>query len=418
MLELRDYQRECVNKILWEKKNNLPGNSICCLPTGAGKSIVIAHIAHALNEPILILQPSLEILNQNYEKLCRYADPSEIGIYSASAGRKDIGYYTLATIQSIYKQPEFFKQFKLVLIDECHLVNPSNLGGMFTSFLKAIGNPKIIGLTATPYRMDTMYVFEGKGMMRATATTKLINRLKGMFWSRLLYNVNVGDLTAQGYLCPLEYKDMSLMSQDLLTLNKYGTDFDLDLYVKTITDKSGQIHDAIRYASGAAKSIIVFCASIAQATRLSAETADSAVVTGKTPAKERARIIDGFKNGDIKIVFNVGVLTTGFDHPSLDCIVLARPTRSIGLYYQMLGRGVRNSPGKTRCLVIDLTSTVKTLGRVETIQLVKRDKWELESETGSWHNKELFSFAFERKPKEKSEQEKAKDQIYAGFQRG
>ena len=100
----------------------------------------------------------------------------------------------------------------------------------------------------------------------------------------------------------------------------------------------------------------------------------------------------GLRLDEVKAVFNVGVLTTGFDHPALDCIILLRPTRSIGLYYQMLGRGVRIAEGKTACKIIDLTSTVKNMGRVETIKLVRRDKWELESEAGSWHNRELYRY--------------------------
>ena len=107
--KLREYQQNCVSRLLWSKKFSEPDLAI--LPTGAGKSIVIAELARQLNQPILILQPTREILEQNYEKLAHYVDPAQIGIYSASMNRKDLGFYTFATIQSIYKKPELFSWF-------------------------------------------------------------------------------------------------------------------------------------------------------------------------------------------------------------------------------------------------------------------------------------------------------------------
>ena len=104
MIELREYQRQAIDKIFWSKDKNLEGNELIVLPTGSGKSVIIAALAHALNEPILILQPSKEILEQNLEKLCRYVERSQIGVYSASMDEKTIGFYTFATIQSIYKK--------------------------------------------------------------------------------------------------------------------------------------------------------------------------------------------------------------------------------------------------------------------------------------------------------------------------
>jgi DNA repair protein RadD len=133
---LRPYQEKAISKLLWSQK--LEGADLCVLPTGAGKSIVIAELVHQLNEPILILQPTKEILEQNYEKLCHYVESVQIGIYSASMSRKDLGFYTFATIQSIYKKPKLFAHFGVIIIDECHLVNPKNLSGMYTKFFNEI----------------------------------------------------------------------------------------------------------------------------------------------------------------------------------------------------------------------------------------------------------------------------------------
>ncbi len=388
--KLRPYQSQAVSRLLWSQK--LEGADLCVLPTGAGKSIVIADLARKLNQPILILQPTREILEQNYEKLCHYVEPVQIGIYSASMSRKDFGYYTFATIQSIYKKPEIFKNFGIVIIDECHLVNPKNLDGMYTQFFKNIGNPKIFGFTATPYRLDQIYTRLKTGEILTHTTTKLINRTKGRFWYRIMFNINSEELIKEGYLVPLKYIDKSIIEHADIPTNISRSDFDLGAYDEMMLEKSDSILEAVYFGMELAKSVLVFCSSVYQATGLCELVTNSALVTAETPKKERTRIIKEFREGKIQTVFNVGVLTIGFDHPELGCIVLLRPTRSIGLYYQMLGRGVRPAKGKKFCRVIDMTGTVKELGRIESIKLIKRDQWELESEKGSWHNRILYSF--------------------------
>lgn len=387
---LRPYQEEAVKKLLWSQQ--FPEADVCVLPTGAGKSLVIADMAHKLNQPVLILQPSKEILEQNVAKMKTYVEDSEIGIYSASAGRKDFGFFTFATIQSIYKKPSEFAHFRQVIIDECHAVNPKNLDGMFTTFLANIGSPKVVGFTATPYRQDQMYIRNEFGGLETHTTTKIITRIKQRFWHRIMYNVNSEDLIRQGYLVPLKYLDKSIIHHSQIPTNISKSDFNLEAYEQKIESKFDEILEGIFFGQELGRSVLVFCSSVDQAKRLQSVVPDSKVVTAKTPKKERTDIIEGFRNRRTQTVFNVGVLTTGFDHPSLDCIILLRPTRSIGLYYQMLGRGVRPSEGKKFCWCLDMTGTVKALGRIETIKLVKCEKWELESEKGSWHNKSLYSY--------------------------
>lgn len=391
MIEPRQYQKDALQKILWAQQ--LEGNDLIALPTGSGKSVVIAHLAKELNQKILILQPSKEILDQNRKKLALYVDPSEIGVYSASFQSKQVNYYTFATIQSVYKTPELFTEFKIVIVDECHTINPKNQGGMYTQFFKEIGNPKVIGFTATPYRLMQSWKREDGQLQQITAI-KMINRLQGRFWSRLIFNINNAELLAQGYLCPLEYIDKSVIDHSQIPLNISQSDFDMKGFEVAISNKELQVLDALRYAQTNSKHVLVFCSSIEQAEHLQKGTPGSFVVTSKTKAKDRDDIIEAFKDGRVKTVFNVGVLTTGFDHPALDCIVLLRPTKSITLYYQMLGRGVRTFPGKTSCKVIDLTSTVKNIGRVESIRVAKDEtgKWDLFTDTGKWHDRELYGF--------------------------
>lgn len=394
-ITLRDYQKQAIDKILWAQQ--LPGNDICVLPTGAGKSVVIAYLAKVLKQPILILQPSKEILEQNYKKLCFYVNPTDIGIYSASMQSREIKYYTFATIQSIYKKPEEFKHYKIVIIDECHTVNPKNLGSMFTSFIQAIGNPKVVGFTATPYRQALNYKYEydpkyhGK-YLKAVTVTKMITRMRPQFWNRIIFNINNIDLLKQKYLSPFEYIDRSIIDHADIPTNKSQSDFDMFGFEKAISPFQERITKTIAYAESISKSVLVFCSSVEQAEHLSSVTPGSRCVSSGSTKKEREAIINGFKDGSIKTVFNVGVLTTGFDHPGLDCIVLLRPTKSIALYYQMLGRGVRIAEGKTVCRIIDLTGTIKRIGKVESIKLEHNEnKWDIMAGHKFWHGIELYS---------------------------
>ncbi len=390
MYKLRPYQRDAVKKLVWSQK--LPGADLCVLPTGAGKSIVIADLAHKIKGHILITQPTKEILEQNINKMSTIVDDSEIGVFSASAGRKDIGLYTFATIQSIYKHPELFEHFKFVLIDECHLVNPKKPKSMYMTFLKNIGGPKVVGFTATPYRLDVTYENLGNRIFIAHTATKLINRTKGHFWKRVVYNINISDLIDQGYLTGLKYIDKTILDHDQIPVLKHASDFDLKKFANQMFEEEDKMVEAVFFAEELCNHVLVFCATVKQAEWLQTQVRGSEVVTAKTKKKDRERVIEGFRSGEIKTVFNVGVLTTGFDFPELDGIVLLRPTKSIGLYYQMLGRGVRSAKGKDGCRIIDLTGTVKFLGKVESIKMVRRRMWELESETReNWHLKPLYN---------------------------
>lgn len=403
-IKLRPYQEEAIARIKWGM--SLDGHDLLQLPTGAGKSIVIAELANYFNQDILILQPSKEILEQNRAKLGQYVPEEEIGTYSASLGEKIIKKYTFATIGSVYKVPQQFEHFKIVLLDEAHLLNPKDTGSMFASFLKAIGVKKVIGFTATPYRIfPTYFVADGDWGIRnmyQSNSIKVLTRLKPVFWSRIIYSVNVGDLIAQGYLCPMEYVDKTKITQELVPLNKGRTDFDMESYDKIVAKMDQDIVSLIKEAQLKHKFVLVFCNSIMQSERLTTYFPEARSVSSKTKPKEREDVINGFKEGRYQTVFNVGVLTTGFDHPPLDSIVLLRPTRSVALYYQMLGRGLRKAEGKTHCTVYDWSDSVKRIGKVETIKLEKVDgKWDIVTETQTWHGKELYRFIVkELKPKE------------------
>lgn len=125
-----------VSRMLWGI--TLDGHGLIVIPTGGGKTIIISEFVNRLGKPVLILVPSKELLEQDYSKLAKVVPESEIGIYSASMNSKEVRKYTLATIQSAYKHPEQFWEFDVILIDECDLVSPKNLTGMYQSFFNKI----------------------------------------------------------------------------------------------------------------------------------------------------------------------------------------------------------------------------------------------------------------------------------------
>lgn len=390
--KLRDYQKTCVAKMLWGVQ--LEGASLLSVPTGGGKTHIIAEFVKRLGEPVLILVPSKELLEQDHKKLSAVVPEEEIGIFSASMNSKEVRTYTLATIQSAYKHPELFAHYKVVLIDEADLVNPKNLEGMYNGFFKAIGNPRIIGLTATPFRMDSYYRRWGRQawQVETVHTIKFLTRYRERFWSRILHVVHTQDLVDQNHLTPLTYYNYEMIPQTKLAFNKSKSEFDLERFEEEFNPflvKTAALIDNIE-----SRSVLVFCATVNQAMSLQQLVPSSAVVTGTTPAKERDATVKGFRAGTLRVAINVGVLLVGFDKPDLGAIVVARPTRSLRLHLQLLGRGMRIHPGKTTCEIYDLVGNTKILGRAEHIKIEKLEgKWNILSDTRpeGWHYAELYT---------------------------
>lgn len=405
-MQLRNYQLDAKNAILDDLLK--PGNSLVVMPTASGKSHVIAEAANITDE-VLILQPSRELLAQNRAKLALLVPLDQIGTYSASFDERTIRKFTFATIQSVYKVPELFKHIKLVIIDEAHGLSPKELDSMYTSFLLAIGSPKVIGFTATPYRLEVGYTWDAEGQLTSQTMLKLINRIqahdkknktKKMFWKRFIYNIPHKVLLEQGYLSPIEYIHEPLLPYASIPINDSYTDYNLEKYTEAIIGMEAQILSTISEAQKRFKSILVFCSTTDQAEHLSEVIVGSACVLSSTPKKERTQIVEDFKSGKIKTVFNFGTLTTGFDKPDLECIILLRPTRSLPLYNQMIGRLTRIAPGKEKGIVIDFTSTCKALGTIESFELYENGYglWDLRtSKHSSWHGKVLFSRAIDQK---------------------
>lgn len=406
-MQLRKYQQTTVEKMLWGI--TLDGNGLVVIPTGGGKTIIISEFVNRLGKPVLILVPSKELLEQDYAKLSKVVDSKEIGIYSASMNSKEVKKYTLATIQSAYKHPKQFAHYDVVLIDEADLVNPKNLEGMYNGFFKAIGNPHIIGLTATPFRMDSFYRRWGSQswQLETVTTVKFLTRYQQKFWQRVLHVVQPQELIEQGFLTPLTYHDMTMIPPEKLKFNKSKSEFNLEDFEEQYLPFVDQTANLISNMDE--KSVLVFCATISQADMLQKRIPGSELVTGTTPKKERERIIDAFRAGETKVVLNVGVLLVGFDKPDLEAIVIARPTHSLRLHSQLLGRGMRIHPGKKTCNVYDLVGNVAFMGTAESLRVEKlptktgTQLWNITTDTkkDGWHYATLYSHKL-HKPQQES----------------
>jgi DNA repair protein RadD len=363
MDKLRDYQEVSVEKSLEfllnpEEKNN----GLIILPTGSGKSLVIAYIALLLDAPVLIFQPTKEILEQNYQKLLNYG-AFDISIFSASMNQKRISKITVATIGSVVNKPSLFKHFKYIILDECHLCSPHE--SMYKRFFETV-KCKMLGLTATPFRMyNNSYGTE----------LRFITRTYPSIFKKVVHFEQIKKLCDRGYWAKIIYHQIKGFDSSNLRIKSTGsgyTDESLKQYYQEIKFDSKLAKVIDRLLEIGRKNILIFTEFVEEA-RVFAEIYPeiSAFVSGETPKVEREQILRDFKSGKIKMIANVGVLTTGFDFPELETIVIAKPTLSLGLYYQMIGRGVRPHKDKKECWVVDLCENYKRFGKVEDITIEK-----------------------------------------------
>jgi len=357
----------------FEEENPVP--SIIVAPTAFGKSIVIAKIAKQVNEKILVIQPSKELLEQNYEKFTRLG--GEAKIYSASMNEKEIGNVTYATIGSIVNIAHLFKEYGIskVIIDECDRF-PREPNGMLRKFLRGADIKHVLGLTATPLKLQSNL---GKDFGTISKLVMLTSRSKkGNFFKKIIHIEQIQNMVEKGYWTPIQYLSFDFNSGDLV-YNTTGADY-TNASIKRAYKKQN-IHEKIKQKIEEfkhRKSILVAVPTIDHAEKLVSEVPNSATVHSKMNSKDRMEIVSKFKRGEIKVIIQVNVLSVGFDYPELDTIIIARPTASITWYYQFVGRVTRISENKTDALVVDLVGTVPKFGKVEDFYFKKEmNKWQL-----------------------------------------
>jgi DNA repair protein RadD len=365
MLILRPYQEEA-KAAVYQHLRTRDDNPCVVIPTAGGKTPVMASICKdAVGQwsgRVLILAHVKELLEQATEKLNAVCPEVRFGVYSAGLNRRDTAHAVIvAGIQSVYRRACELEAFDLVVIDEAHMI-PLEGDGMYRQFLaeaKVINpNLRIIGFTATPFRMKTGPICTPDGFLNA-----------------ICYEVGVRELIRDGYLCPLITK-AGINKVDTSALHVRGGEY-IAGEVEDLMDQDALVEAAcgetVGY-TGDRKAVLIFTSGIKHGEHIVRVLKDQhgitcGFVTGDTPTGERDALLDQFRAGRLKYLCNVNVLTTGFDAPNIDCVALVRPTLSAGLYYQMVGRGFRLHPSKPNCLVLDFGGNVMRHGPVDQIRV-------------------------------------------------
>lgn len=365
---LRPYQQKSIDDLYTWMRNN-KGNPCLVLPTGSGKSHIVAALCKDALQTwpetqILMLTHVKELIEQNAEKMRQHWPGVPLGIYSAGMRMKHLGEpITFASIQSISNVMQRVGYVDLVIIDECHLVNHQN-AGMYRSllaYLKTV-NPamRVIGLTATPYRLGHGCITDNPAIFDA-----------------LLEPVTISQLITLGFLATLKSK-VTKTTYDLSNVHKRGGEYiESELQAAVDTDQNNEdvVQEVIALA-GDRKSWLFFCTGVNHARSIEKLLVSYGIsaksVTGDTPKQEREKILSDFKDGRIQALTNANVLTTGFDAPNIDLIALLRPTMSTGLYVQMAGRGMRLKEHTDHCLVLDFAGVVRTHGPITAVKPPQR----------------------------------------------
>jgi DNA repair protein RadD len=353
--------------------------SVIIAPTAFGKSVVIAKIVESVQDKLLVICPSKELLAQNIEKyrLCG----GKASIYSASFNSSKISDVTYATIGSIKNLGKLFKEkgFTKMLIDESHLM-PREADSMIGKFLLESGITHVLGLTATPLKLQTNTDIYGNSFSKLVMLTS--RSKKGNFFKNIIYCAQIKEMVELGFWSKLEY-ELYDVDQTGLVYNSTKADFTEASLQKMY--KLNNTNDRIKHAIEVSdrKCIIVFVPSVAEAKKLSEQIPSSVCVYAEMDSASRDWAISGFRSGRIRVLINVNIAAIGFDEPKIDLIIMGRTTASLAWFYQALGRGTRIFPTKIDCKIIDFSGNVRRFGKIEGFYYVNEGgKWKLYGEGG------------------------------------
>lgn len=378
-MQLRPYQVDAVGAV-YRHLRLRDDNPVVVIPTAGGKTPILATICRdgvvRWNGRVLVVSHVRELLEQAVQKLKLVCPELPVGIYSAGLNRRDTCQRVIvAGIQSIYKRAHELEAFDLIVVDEAHLI-PSDGDGMYRQFLADAQtiNPqvRVIGLTATPFRLDSGSICSADHFLNAVC-----------------YEIGIKALIRDGYLCPLVSK-ASATKADTSDLHVRGGEFVAD-EVESLMDADALVEAAcaemVQYTRDR-QACLIFASGVKHGRHVARVLRDKhglecGFICGDTPSAERDELLARFRGDEAKQLFerpplkylcNVNVLTTGFDAPNIDCVVLLRPTMSPGLYYQMVGRGFRLHPGKQNCLVLDFGGNLLRHGPVDQVQPHSREQ--------------------------------------------
>ena len=357
-LTLRPYQRDAVRATVEHFKTH-DSAAVIVLPTGAGKSLVIAELAAIANYKVLVLAHVKELVEQNQQKFQLYGLKSSI--FSAGLKQKDSSAKVVfASVQSAVRNLQYFQQqFSLVIIDECHRINDdsdSQYGKIIHTLQQQNSKLKVLGLTATPYRLGSgwIYQYHYHGFARADSLRPFLH---------CIYELSLSYMIKHNFLTPPLLYDATIAEYDFSQLPGYQSasysSGELNQLLVKHQRVTQSIIEQVIELSQQRQGVMIFAATVKHAEEvLSYLPCDqSALIIGDTEQRERDRLIQAFKLKQIKFLVNVSVLTTGFDAPHVDVIALLRPTQSVSLFQQIVGRGLRLAPQKQNCLILDYTGS-------------------------------------------------------------
>lgn len=353
-MQLREYQIDAINA-LWSCFREHPtARPLVVCPTGSGKSHICAEIIKQIRAKkkdwrVLVLTHRKEIVEQNSRKYQELTGEA-VGIMSAGLGLKIIRPVTFANIQSIYRDTN---HWDVVIIDECHLIS-GKPESMYAKFLDKHSSAKVIGLTATPYRMDHGFLIGPNTL-----------------FTHVAYEIHIAHLIGQGFLSPLVTVGEQEMDTSKVAFR--GFDFAQEQLEVVALEYTKQHAESILKRTENKRHVLVFCAGVNHAQEIAALLGGECVHGGLANF-ERDRIIERFKSGINRYLTNCDILTTGFDFPAIDCIVLLRATQSTGLYVQICGRGSRIAEGKKDCLILDYGGNVRRHGPIDLITVEHKER--------------------------------------------
>lgn len=356
MFTLRPYQQEAIEATLTHFRQE-KSPAVIVLPTGAGKSLVIAELARIAKGRVLVLAHVKELVEQNHKKFISFNRPA--GIYSAGLNRKEKNEKVIfGSIQSLARAPkDFFDDFSLLVIDECHRVSMEE-DGQYSLVIRMLLNYNphlcILGLTATPYRLGLGWIYQYHMQKKVQRTEE------ERFFKKCLFELSLRFMVKNNYLTPPLKIDAPVACYDFSNLKKEKGSYilsDIEAIFKDQKRITPTIIRNIIEMSEGRRGVMIFTSSVNHAVEIMKNLPSriSALVTGETLPSDRDEIIYAFKEERLKFLVNVSVLTTGFDAPHVDVIAILRPTESVALYQQIVGRGLRLFPDKNNCLILDYT---------------------------------------------------------------
>ncbi|NIH11470.1 MAG: DEAD/DEAH box helicase [Serratia symbiotica] len=351
---LRPYQLEAVDATIKHFRQHAEP-ALIVLPTGAGKSLVIAELAKRARGRVLVLAHVKELVAQNHAKYCAYGLKADI--FAAGLRQKDsASKVVFGSVQSVARNLMLFDgTFSLLIIDECHRISDDD-DSQYPQIIQHLqkSNPqlRLLGLTATPYRLGKgwIYQYHYHGFTRSDGHS---------LFRDCIYELPLRYMIKHGFLVPPERLGMPIVQYDFSRLrvssNGLFSEADLNRELKRQNRITPHIISQIVEYAATRKGVMIFAATIEHAREIHGllPTGEAALVSAATPSVERDALITAFKQQQLRYLVNVAVLTTGFDAPHVDMIAILRPTESVSLYQQIVGRGLRLAPGKVDCLILD-----------------------------------------------------------------